>query len=77
MSNECSYEGVRRCPEFVRSPVSDNVLGGGHLHLGVVLVPAVHVHLEVLVNISDVIMNHGWCCKRLIGKLYNHGEGPY
>ena len=59
MSNECSYVGVRRCPEFVRSPVSDNVLGGGHLHLGVVLVPAVHVHLEVLVNISNVIMNHG------------------
>ena len=59
MSNECSCVGVRLCPEFVQSPGSDNPLGSGHLHLGVVLVPAVHVHLQVLLNISNVIINHG------------------
>ena len=50
---------MRLCAEFVQSPGSDNPLGSGHLHLGLVLVPAVHVHLQVLVNISDVIINHG------------------
>ena len=59
MSNGCSCVGVRRCPEFVQSPGSDNPLGSRHLHLGVVLVPAVHVHLQVLVNITNVIINHG------------------
>ena len=59
MSNGCSCVGVRRCPEFVQSPGSDNPLGSRHLHLGLVLVPAVHVHLQVLVNITNVIINHG------------------
>ena len=58
MSNGCSCVGVRRCPEFVQSPGSDNPLGSSHLHLGLVLVPAVHVHLQVLLNISNVIINH-------------------
>ena len=59
MSNGCSCVGVRLCPEFVQSPGSDNLLGSRHLHLGVVLVPAVHVHLQVLLNISNVIIIMG------------------
>ena len=60
MSNGCSCVcSVRLCPEFVQSPGSDNPLGSRHLHLGLVLVPAVHVHLQVLVNITNVIINHG------------------
>ena len=88
MSNGCSCVGVRRCPEFVQSPGSDNPLGSRHLHLGVVLVPAVHVHLQVLVNITNVIINHGGGAlgKVLVlqkvpseanPKVRNHGEGPY
>ena len=57
--NVAVYVGVRLCSEFVRSPGSDNPLGSSHLHLGLVLVPAVHVHLQVLVNITNVIINHG------------------